>query len=120
MFTASTIAFAGIALTRWRDARRLPPAQRAWQRACALLARHGFTLAPSECPQRYAQRVSAARPELAVGVGKLADAYTGWRYGKSSNDWPANVAQSARYLMNLIQAMPAPRPAGATKESKKK
>lgn len=120
MFTAATIAFTGIALTRWRDARRLPPAQRAWQRACALLARHGFTLAPTECPQRYAQRVGAARPELAVGVGKLADAYTGWRYGKTPNEWPSKVAQAARYLMNLIQAMPAPRPAGETKESKKK
>ena len=89
-------------------------------RSGRLAASRAAMLAPSECPQRYAQRVSAARPELAVGVGKLADAYTGWRYGKSSNDWPANVAQSARYLMNLIQAMPAPRPAGATKESKKK
>lgn len=118
VFSAATIAFAGIALTRWRDARRLPPAQRAWQRACALLARHGFTLTPTECPQRYAQRVGAARPELAVGVGKLADAYTGWRYGKKPNEWPAKVAQAARYLMNLIQAMPAPRSAGETKESK--
>ncbi|MFT3848579.1 MAG: DUF3488 and transglutaminase-like domain-containing protein [Propionivibrio sp.] len=119
LFTASSIAFAGIALTRWRDARRLPPAQRAWQRACALLARHGFTLAPTECPQRYAQRVGAARPELAVGVRALADAYSGWRYGKTPDQWPANVAQAARYLMNLIQALPAPRPAEETKESKK-
>ncbi len=120
VFTAATIAFAGIALTRWRDTRRLQPAQRAWQRACALLARHGFTLAPTECPQRYAQRVGAARPELAVGLGTLADAYTGWRYGKSPNDWPARVTQAARYLMNLIQSLPAPRLAGETKESKKK
>lgn len=120
VFTASTLAFAGIALTRWRDARRLPPAQRAWQRACTLLARHGLALAPTECPQRYAQRVGDARPELAVGVSKLADAYTGWRYGKSPNEWPAAVARAARYLMNLIQAMPAPRPAEIAKESKKK
>lgn len=120
VFTATTIAFAGIALARWRDARRLPPAQRAWQRACALLGRHGFTLAPAECPQRYAQRVGEARPELAVGIRTLADAYTGWRYGKTPDAWPATVTKAARYLMNLIQALPAPRPIKETTETKKK
>ncbi|MFT3960561.1 transglutaminase TgpA family protein [Propionivibrio sp.] len=119
VFAAATLAGAALGLARWRDARRLPPAQRAWRRACALLARHGLPLAPTECPRDYARRVGRARPELAVGIQTLADAYCGWRYGPVPERWPATVAQAARYLMNLIQAMPAPRPAGKTTETKK-
>ena len=54
-----------------------------------------------------------------AGIQTLADAYCGWRYGPAPERWPATVAQAARYLMNLIQAMPAPRPAGKTTEIKK-
>lgn len=118
--TASTIVFAGIALSRWRDIQRLPPAQRAWQKACAALARHGLALAPTECPQRYAQRVGSARPDLAVGVRTLADSYSGWRYGKRPDDCPLTVTKAARYLLNLIEALPAARAPGKTKETQKK
>jgi uncharacterized SAM-binding protein YcdF (DUF218 family) len=104
LFAATTIFLAGIALSRWRDARRTPPAQRAWQRACALLARLGLPPAAAECPQNYARRVGQARPELAVGIRTLADAYSAWRYGRTPEQWPATVARAARYLTNRIRS----------------
>ena len=77
---------------------------------------YGF-IAPDDGGKDVFVHISAVERS---GLGTLADAYTGWRYGKSPNDWPARVTQAARYLMNLIQSLPAPRLAGETKESKKK
>jgi transglutaminase-like putative cysteine protease len=103
---AAAIAVVGMGFVRWRDARRLPPAQRAWQRACALLARRGLPRAANECPRQYARRVAEARPELAAGMRALGEAYGGWRYGRTPERYSAEVARAARYLSNLIEAMP--------------
>jgi transglutaminase-like putative cysteine protease len=103
---AAAIAVLGMGFARWRDARRLPPAQRAWLRACAMLARRGLPRAATECPRQYARRVAEARPELAVGVRALGEAYGGWRYGRTPERWASEVARAARYLVNLIEAMP--------------
>ncbi|MDR1936185.1 MAG: DUF3488 and transglutaminase-like domain-containing protein [Candidatus Accumulibacter sp.] len=105
LFAATATALAGIGVSRWRAAHRMPPAQRAWRRACALLARQGLPPMPTECPQQYARRVAQARPELAIGMQPLADAYSGWRYSRTPERWPATVVQAARYLMNLMRAV---------------
>ena len=114
VFAATTIAFAAIGLTRWRDTRRLPPAQRAWQRVCGRLARMGLPITATECPNDYARRVGKARPELAAGVRTLAEAYVGWRYGRTPDQWPSIITKAARYLINRIQAMPTGRSAQET------
>lgn len=106
IFLTGTIALGGMGFARWRDARRLPTAERAWQRVMSELARHGLARQPSECPQSYARRIGQARPELATGVQRLVDAYCGWRYGNHPERWPMAVGQAARYLLNLIAAYP--------------
>ncbi len=53
----------------------------AWDRACRKLARHGLARAPGEGPRVYAQRVAAARPDLAQPLARIAALYIGLRYG---------------------------------------
>ncbi|MDR0578753.1 MAG: DUF3488 and transglutaminase-like domain-containing protein [Candidatus Accumulibacter sp.] len=105
---AAAVAAIGVGLARWREALRLPPAQRAWRSVCAMLARQGLPRAASECPRQYARRVAGERPELAAGALALGEAYGLWRYGRTPEENSASVARAARYLKNLIQAMPPP------------
>ncbi len=102
---ASALTLAGSLLfARWRESRRRPPAQRAWERACRQLARHGLAPLPAECPSTYARRVAAARPAWAGAMAQLADTYTDWRYGPASAVSGPRVAVAARLLINRILA----------------
>lgn len=102
-------AYLGVAalLGRWRENRRLPPAQRAWQNACRLLAGRGLPPRAGECPSRFAERVAASRPELAAAVRALGRAYADWRYGRAPEAAAAQVGPAARFLVNRIHSTSA-------------
>ena len=59
---------------------RRAPAEQAWQRFCAALARHGVERLPWEGPQALAARVATTRPELAALAARAAAAYVRLRY----------------------------------------
>lgn len=91
-------------LARWRERREQPATQRAWEKSLHLLARHGFSSRPGECPSRLAERLADQHPAWAGALQRLARAYTDWRYASGRADAPARVAQAARHLNNLILA----------------
>ena len=59
---------------------RRAPAEQAWQRFCAALARLGVERLPWEGPQALAARVATSRPELAALAARAAAAYVRLRY----------------------------------------
>lgn len=93
-----------IGLSRWRESRRLPQAQRAWQRAGRVLARHGLSQQASECPSTFAQRVATTQPAWADAMQQLAGAYNAWRYGPEPVAAAHRVAAAARLLINRVVA----------------
>lgn len=93
-----------LALTRCRDAQRLPPPLRAWQEACRELARRGLPIRPGECPSRFAARAARERPTWGAFISRLADAFSAWRYGPAPQDKTAAVAEAARQLKNRLLA----------------
>jgi transglutaminase-like putative cysteine protease len=94
-------------LAFWRQRRRSPPAQRAWESVCKLLAKQGLAPRTGECPSRFAERLAGERRELAGAVRALAQAYTNWRYARIPGDSAAQVGLAARFLANLIHSAPA-------------
>jgi transglutaminase-like putative cysteine protease len=72
-----------LALTAWalHQRRRLDPAAAAWRRFARRLGRRGLPPHPWEGPQDYAERVAAARPDIAADVRAIAEIYGGVRYG---------------------------------------
>ena len=82
--------------TRRRDA---DPVVRAWQRACARLARRGLAREPSEGPLDFARRVRARRPADAEAFDRIAALYVAARYERNAG--PAGlralVAAVARF-----------------------
>jgi transglutaminase-like putative cysteine protease len=75
-----------LALTAWalHRRRRVDPVQALWLRLVARLARRGLPRHPWEGPGDYAERVAAARPEIAAAVREIAALYTGLRYGRGT------------------------------------
>jgi transglutaminase-like putative cysteine protease len=55
--------------------------QAAWLRLCRKLAKAGLPRAAHEGAQDYAERVAAARPDLAASIRDLAARYSALRYG---------------------------------------
>ena len=101
----STLLFgASLLLGYWRESRRLPLPQRAWNKTCRLLARRGLTPQPAECPSDFARRVGTTRPAWAVAINQLADAYLAWRYGPAPEAAAARVPAAARFMNNRILA----------------
>lgn len=91
-------------LALWRENHRLPLPQRAWNKACRLLARHGLAPGTSECPSDFSRRVGMARPTWATAIGTLAEAYAAWRYGPEPETTAARVPAAARLMINRILA----------------
>lgn len=101
----STLLFgASLLLGHWRERRRLPLPQRAWNKTCRLLARHGLAPLPAECPSDFARRVGSTRPVWAPAINQLADAYLAWRYGPETEAGAARVTAAARFMNNRILA----------------
>jgi len=59
---------------------KLPPVRRDYARFCARLAKLGLPRAGHEGPLDYAQRVAAARTDLAQEVLEITDRYVELRY----------------------------------------
>lgn len=64
----------------------IDPAQRAWRRYCAELARRGVTRAAWEGPLAFAQRVASERPDLAASTSEAAACYAALRYGRAGGE----------------------------------
>ncbi|MBL8425802.1 MAG: DUF3488 domain-containing protein [Candidatus Accumulibacter phosphatis] len=94
----------GLLWGRWREQRRCPLPQRAWQRACRRLASKGLCRGPAECPSDFARRVAGERPAWAAAMTRLADVYGAWRYGSTPDAVAADVPIAARHLINRILA----------------
>lgn len=88
----------------WRENHRLPLPQRAWNKACRQLARHGLVPGANECPGNFSRRVSIAHPTWATAIYTLAEAYTAWRYGPQPEMIAPRVPAAARLMINRILA----------------
>lgn len=111
LLVAALLGVVGTAMSawgwqRWRDHRRLPRPQRAWQTACEHLARRGWPMLPHECPQDYARRVRTSAPVWGNALQQLADAFSQWRYGAHPDDHAQRVVQAARLLNNYLHSAP--------------
>lgn len=82
--------------------RRPDPVQRAWQRYCAALQRHGVWRADWEGPLAFAERVAGERPALAVLTREAAAYYATLRYGRPTGD-------ELRLLQHCRRRLPPPR-----------
>ncbi|WP_338771647.1 DUF3488 and transglutaminase-like domain-containing protein [Massilia sp. METH4] len=84
-----------------RARRRSDPVQAAWERFCALLARHGIRRAPDEGPHSLARRVAAlALPlEKKAAMAEFLELYAALRYRALADD---ERARSARRLAKLL------------------
>ncbi|MDP2693393.1 MAG: DUF3488 and transglutaminase-like domain-containing protein [Gallionella sp.] len=60
--------------------------QAAWLKLCSRLAKAGLPRAAHEGAQDYAERVAAARPEIAEAIRDLAARYSALRYGAVQNE----------------------------------
>jgi len=101
--TVSLALLCGLALLivgLWTLPRRQArdPVQRAWQRFCKALARHGITRADWEGPLAFAQRVARERPELAEPTHEAASRYAALRYGHPADDDLSRLQQCLRRL----------------------
>lgn len=75
------IALFSLFMLRHLYTRRPDRVQAAWLRLCSRLAGAGLPRAAHEGAQDYAERVAAARPELADTIRDLAVRYSALRYG---------------------------------------
>ena len=80
--------------------RHQDPLQRAYSRFCRKLARRGLARAANETPSAYAQRISAARPELHDTVQNITRFYNASRYGPRQR---RNQAQRLTQLVNQFR-----------------
>ncbi len=77
---AASLLVLALVLARGLLPKRRDPVVLAWAQLCARLARRGLPLQPGETPRAFAERVAAARPELAVRTRALARQYQQLRY----------------------------------------
>ena len=101
---ATLLFAANFLFARWRSRQRLPAPQRAWDKACRLLARKGLAPKPTECPSLFAGRVSHERPAWGDAMQRLAALYTDWRYGPAPDAVAADIPRAARLLINRMLA----------------
>ncbi len=80
---AITLALAALMLHKLR-AMRPDPVAAAYARFCERLARRGVARHPSEGPDAFRKRASAARPELAPSIGSISELYIRLRYGAAA------------------------------------
>jgi transglutaminase-like putative cysteine protease len=88
MTFALGLVIAGFALYMLRHliARRPDPVQAAWLRLCRRLAKAGLPRSSHEGATDYAERVAAARPDLAPAILDLAERYGALRYGGEQDE----------------------------------
>jgi transglutaminase-like putative cysteine protease len=101
--TATLAVLCGVALliiSLWTLYQRstADPAQRAWQRYCAILKRLGVTRSEWEGPLEFSARVAHERPELAVLTNEAARYYADLHYGHGSNEQLRLLQECTRRL----------------------
>ena len=69
-----------------RERGTVPPAVKLYREFCRRLARVGLERQRSEGPRTFAERCSAARPDLSGDVGTITDLYIAMRYGPAHTD----------------------------------
>jgi transglutaminase-like putative cysteine protease len=79
-FGVSLLALLWMAWLTARAERERDPVLRAWRQLDARYARLGLGREPFETASRWAERVSIARPRLAVGLPELSQRFNNWRY----------------------------------------
>jgi hypothetical protein len=79
---AITLVLAALMLRKLK-ALRPDPVSAAYARFCARLARSGVARHPSEGPDAFRKRASAARPELAPAIDSISELYIRLRYGEA-------------------------------------
>lgn len=84
------IALLALFMLRHLFAQRPDKVQTAWLKLCRRLAKAGLPRAPHEGAQDYAERIAAARPELAEDIHDLAARYSALRYGGERDDEARN------------------------------
>jgi hypothetical protein len=96
-----TLWIAWVAISLRRSVARLKPDRvaRAWLRATRKLARVAPARAAHEGPLAYAERIAAARPDLASQVASLAAHYSRLRYGPTPES--SEVAELERSVRAL-------------------
>lgn len=80
------VAAFALFMLRHLFARRPDPVQAAWLRLCRKLAKAGLPRAAHEGAQDYAERIAAARPDLAGDIRDLASRYNSLRYDKMHDE----------------------------------
>ncbi len=78
-----TLALAVLMLRRLR-AMMPDPVAAAYARFCRKLARRGVARHPSEGPDAFRKRASAARPDLAQAIASISEIYIRLRYGSAA------------------------------------
>jgi transglutaminase-like putative cysteine protease len=76
---AAALSLLALALLRRRPG-ATTPVTRAYEQFCRRLARAGLARAPHEGPLEFADRVAAARPDLAIAVREICRLYAVLRY----------------------------------------
>ena len=91
------------ALFMLRHLIKRPPdkVQAAWLKLCRRLAKAGLPRAAHEGAQDYAERIAAARPEIADAIRDLAARYSALRYGAVQNE------RAQREFISLIAKFPS-------------
>ncbi|TAN83538.1 MAG: DUF3488 domain-containing protein [Gallionella sp.] len=95
------IALSALFMLRHLFVRQPDKVQKAWLKLCRKLAEAGLPRAAHEGAQDYAQRVAAARPDLADAIRDLAARYSALRYGAAQDE------QAQREFARLIQKFPS-------------
>lgn len=80
------VALLSLFMLRHLIRQRPDKVQAAWLKLCRKLAKVGLPRAPHEGPQDYAERIAAARPDLAESIRNLAASYGALRYGGERDD----------------------------------
>ena len=92
----------GLALAAWIGSRAFrdaapDPLLAAYRRYCARIAAAGVARAPSEGPERYAERAAGLLPEAAVEIRSLSDSFIRLRYsGRGSPEQAREWMRRAR------------------------
>jgi len=79
------VALFALVMLRHLFQRRPDRVQAAWIRLCRRLAKAGLPRAAHEGARDYAERIAAARPDLADAMRDLAERYSGLRYGAAQD-----------------------------------
>ncbi|HUO43570.1 MAG TPA: DUF3488 and transglutaminase-like domain-containing protein [Burkholderiales bacterium] len=98
VITGAVMLVVSALILRQLRATHLDPVTAAYARFCSRLARRGLARHPSEGPDAFRKRTTAARPWLAPAIDAISDLYIRLRYGDTAN------ADDLRQLRRRVRA----------------